>query len=158
MIVQWGAEPSDPQVYDERIVTAPADGAVPRHVLMMQGIVDHYILPSIANSTSLAMGLDLAGDALDGQNAEEQMLMQPSIATLLPLAGRQQLALPATGNAAAGAATAVVVQHLGDTVEDGHEVVFQTDAPKHQYRCFLESWLRGVPTVLPDGAADAPCN
>jgi hypothetical protein len=149
MLVQWGAEPSDPQVYDRMVL--------PRHVLMEQGVVDHYILPSIANSTSLAMGLDLAGPDIASQNAEEQMLMQPSIAAMLPLVGGKQLQLPVTGNAAGGA-TAVVVQHNGDMIEDGHEVVFQTDAPKHQYKCFLQSWLTGTPTVPPDGAAGDPCN
>jgi hypothetical protein len=157
MLVQWGAEPSDPQVYDRRIILSPQAGAQPRNILMVQGIVDHYILPSIANSTSLAMGLDLGGPALDGMNAEEQMLMQPSIATMLPLTGGKQLTLPAKGNAGNGAATALVVQHNGDAIEDGHEVIYQTDAPKHQYRCFLQTWAQGVPTVPADGAVDDPC-
>jgi hypothetical protein len=150
MLVQWGAEPSDPQVYNSRVRG--------RNVLMIQGIVDHYILPSIANATSLSMGLDLGGMPLDATNAEEQMLHMTSISTLLPLVGGKQLTLPVTGNAANGAATALVVQHNGDGIEDGHEVAFQTDAPKHQYKCFLQSWLAGVPTVVPDGAVDAPCN
>jgi hypothetical protein len=157
VLVQWGAESSDPQVYDDRIILQRAEGAQPRHVLMLQGIVDHYILPNIANATSLPMGLELAGDALDANNAEEQALNQTSLTTLLALAGRRQLPLPVSGNAAGGAATAVVVQHPSDGVEDGHESVFQTDAPKHQYRCFLQSWAAGLPTVVPDGAADAPC-
>src|SRR5262249_43536306 len=110
------------------------------------------------NSTSLSTGLDLAGDALDATNAEEQMLMQTSITKLLPYSGHKQITLPASGNAAGGMATAVVVQHNGDSVEDGHEVVFQTEPPKHQYRCFLESFARGVPTVPTDAPADAPCN
>jgi hypothetical protein len=147
-LMQWGAEPSDPQVYDGRVSG--------RHVLMLQGIVDHYILPSIANATSLAMGLDEAGPAYDATSAEEAMLGQTPLATLLPYAAQKAIALPASGNAAG--ATAVVVQHPGDGIEDGHEVVFQTEPPKHQYRCFLSSWLSGVPTVPPDGAADDPCN
>ncbi len=147
--VQWAAEPSDPQAYDPLIA--------PRNVLMLQGIVDHYILPSIANATSLALGLDEAGPAYDAGNAEEEMLMQPVLGPLLPLVGRAAIDLPAQGNSAAGAATAVVVQHPGDDIEDGHEVVFQTDPPKHQYVCFLQSFLHGVPSVPPDGAADDPC-
>ncbi|HEX6836947.1 MAG TPA: hypothetical protein VF334_10270, partial [Polyangia bacterium] len=66
------------------------------------------------------------------------------------------LPLPSSGNVDA-ATTALVVQHPGDAIEDGHEVVFQTDPPKHQYRCFLQSWLGGAPSVPPDGAADDPC-
>ena len=56
-----------------------------------------------------------------------------------------------------GGTTAVVVQHLGDGIEDAHEVLFQTEAPKHEYRCFLESFLRGTPRVLAGVSADAPC-
>ena len=53
--------------------------------------------------------------------------------------------------------TAVVVQEKEDGVEDGHEVVFQTEAPKHQYRCFLESLKSGLPEVPTPGSETAPC-
>jgi hypothetical protein len=155
-LIQWAAEPSDPQVYGARIVHAPPTGAKPRHVLMLQGIVDHYILPSIANATSLAMGLDEAGPAYDAGNAEETMLGQTPIGTLLPLAGRSMIALPASANIDANT-TAVLIQHPADKIEDGHETNFQTGPPKHQYRCFLASWLKGVPSVPPDGDEEAPC-
>ncbi|HEY7955618.1 MAG TPA: hypothetical protein VII38_10005, partial [Polyangia bacterium] len=159
-LIEWAAEPSDPQVYARRIVREPAQGEAPRDVLMLQGIVDHYILPSIANATSLSLGLDQAGPAYDADNPEERMLAQPALGPLLPLAGARAIALPASGNLTApggSPVTAVVVQHPGDAIEDGHEVVFQTDPPKHQYRCFLSSFARGLPSVPPDGAADDPC-
>jgi hypothetical protein len=140
-LVQWAAEPSDPQVYATR----------GRHILMVQGIVDHYILPSIANSTSLSHGLDLAGPALDTQNGELASLMQTPLSSVLSLAGRSTIALPAQGNAAGS--TAVVVQHASDGIQDGHEVIFQLDAPKAQYRCFLATWLTGTPRVPASGSA-----
>ena len=74
--------------------------------------------------------------------------------------GRSAVALPASGNVSVGRAqvTAVVVQHPEDGVEDGHEVVFQTEPPKHQYRCFLASFAAGRTPVVPaDAPADAPC-
>jgi pimeloyl-ACP methyl ester carboxylesterase len=155
-LLQWAAEPSDPQAYTADIVHPPA-GTAPRSLLMLQGIVDHYILPSIADATSLSLGLDEAGPAYDGDNAELASLGQPVLAPLLPLIGRAQIGLPATANIDAHT-TAVVVQHPGDAIEDGHEVVFQTEPPKHQYRCFLASWLAsGAPTVPADGSEDAPC-
>jgi hypothetical protein len=155
-ILQWAAEPSDPQVYGAQVIR---QSATPRHVLMLQGIVDHYILPSIANATSLALGLDEAGPAYDADNPEEQMLGQRPLGILLPLVGGAAITLPAAGNRmlAGGQVTAVVVQHPGDAIEDGHEVVFQTDPPKHQYRCFLQSFARGLPSVPADDTADAPC-
>ena len=99
------------------------------------------------------MGLDLALPAYDD---DPELVDQQRAQDVLPLVGRGTVALPASGNA--GGVTAVVVQHPGDGVQDGHEVLFQREEPKHQYRCFLESWLTGTPIVVPDGPADAPCN
>jgi hypothetical protein len=156
MLVQWGVESADGQVYNRATINEPSASG-PCHVLMEQGIVDHYILPQIAEATSLSLGLDLAGDALDEKNGE--LADQRALRPLLPLVGRSAIALPASGNRTIGgqAVTAVVVQHAEDGIEDGHEVVFQTEAPKHQYQCFLKSLLAGTPTVPPDAASDAPC-
>ena len=151
-LLQWAAEPSDPQIYDGRVV----NGARHRSVLMVQGIVDHYILPSIANATSLALGLDEAGPAYEPETPELVRLDQTPLASLLPLVGGTVRALPVAGNVDP-TTTAVVVQHRGGTVEDGHEVMFQTEAPKHQFRCFLKTWLAGTPVVVGDGAEDDPC-
>jgi hypothetical protein len=154
---QWAGEPADPPVYARRIVHEPVDGP-PRHVLMMQGIVDHYILPSIANTTSLSFGLDLAGAELD-YTVPEIASFTP-LGSLLDLSGRGAITLPASGNVVGpGGAriTAVVTQHPEDGIEDGHEVVFQTEAPKHEYRCFLESLRKGTPRVPAPGKAMDPC-
>jgi hypothetical protein len=156
-LVQWAAEPADPQVYAHRIVREPPAGALPHHVLMFQGIVDHYILPRIANALTLSLGLDLAGEALDeGAGAPHG---QTPLSAVLPHAGRRAIPLPASGNitSAGTPVTAVVVQHREDGIEDGHEVVFQTDPPKRQYRCFLESFARGLPSVPAGGGAALPC-
>ena len=140
------------------LVAEPPDGGAPRQVLMEQGIVDGYILPNIANASSLAIPLDLAGTEHDTAD-DPRLAHQRPLGPLLPLVGRAPIALPASGNVATdgGAVTAVVVQHVEDGVEDGHEVLFQTDGPKHQYQCFLASWLRGTPTVPIDAARDAAC-
>jgi len=141
-LLQWVGEAADPAVYGRLLVDDPPFGE-PRQVLMLQGIVDTYILPPIANATSLSIGLDLAGDALD---TDVELLGGPQpLLPLLALVGRGQVDLPVKGNR--GAATAVVIQHPEDGIEDGHEVVFQTALPKTQYRCFLESLLKGTPTV-----------
>jgi hypothetical protein len=151
-LLQWAAEPSDPQVYTPSVVR----DAPQRSVLMIQGIVDHYILPTIADSTSLSLGLDEAGSAYDAGNAELAGLGQPVLATQLPLVGRSVVSLPVANNAGSNT-TAVVIQHPADGIEDGHEVIFQTEPPKHQYRCFLASWLAGTPSVPSDGSEDDPC-
>ena len=135
-VLQWAGEAADPPVYARR-------NAGQRHVLMFQGIVDTYILPPIANALSLSYGLDLGGDALE-----------PSLEPLLSLVDRARVDLPVRANRGV---TGVVVQHQQDRIEDGHEVMFQTEAPKRQYRCFLSSWLDGDPVVVGRGARNAPC-
>jgi hypothetical protein len=157
-VFQWAIESADPQVYDYRIVREPAPGADARHVLMFQGIVDHYILPDIANATTLTLGLDLAGDELD--DSAQEPSGQTLVSDLLPLTGRGKLSYPVSGNVtppAGGPVTAVLVQAPGDGIEDGHEIVFQTESPKHQYQCFLESSLAGTPSVPPPAGVDAGC-
>jgi hypothetical protein len=141
-LVQWAAEPADPQVYARNLVR---EG---RHVLMVQGIVDHYILPRIANGISLALGLDLGGDELD-----QEIPGQTPLGQVLPFAGGRALRLPAGGNVSG--MTAIVVQQREDGIEDGHEVIFQTAAPQEQYRCFLKDFAGSdaAPKVRAPGAA-----
>jgi len=160
-IVQWGAEAADPPVYGDRIVASLGGGRA-RHVLMVQGIVDHYILPPMANATTLSLGLDLAGSALDEQNAD--LANFDPIRRVLPLSGRQNIPFPAKGNVAhadGSASTAVVVQWPSDGIEDGHEVIFQRSEPKYQYRCFLKTFATlvppGVPAVPAGVVSDALC-
>jgi len=158
-LVQWAAEPSDPPAYADFIIRDPQyRGGTAANVLMLQGIVDNYILPDIANATSLSLGVDLAGPAIDDP-ANPALAGQTSIVTVLPLSGRKQISYPVSCNVltGGGCVTGVLAQHPGDSIEDGHEVVFQTEPPKHQYRCFLKSLLKGVPTVPADTADDAAC-
>lgn len=147
-LLQWAGEPADPPVYVRRSESGWPRRATPPHVLMMQGVEDTYILPPIANALSLSAGLDLAGEALE-----------PSLPALLPLVGASARPLPVAGNADGGRATRVVTQHPEDGIEDGHEVVFQTEPPKRQYRCFLRDFATGtIPEVPGSGSSPgAPC-
>ncbi|MDQ3037330.1 MAG: hypothetical protein M3Y87_33355, partial [Myxococcota bacterium] len=157
-LLQWAGESADAQVYARLLVDAPELGGA-RHVLMFQGIVDHYILPPIANALSLSLAVDLAGPGLDATTAA--LDAYTPLEALLPLRARAAIGLPASGNFATDAGprvTAVVTQHPEDGVEDGHEAMFQTDAPKAQYRCFLRTFGRGEMPIVPDpGALDAAC-
>lgn len=155
-VLQWAAEPADVQAYGRSILREPAGGAV-HHVLMVEGVVDRYIMPPIANATALSLGLDLAGPELDATS--DELAPFAPLATVLDLGGRQAIDFPAAGNIAHTdglTSTAVVVQHLEDGIEDGHEAVFQRPEPKHQYRCFLQGLAKGEPLVpagAPTGAA-----
>lgn len=149
-ILQWAAEPADVQVYGRSILREPKDGAV-HHVMMVEGVVDRYILPPIANATALSLGLDLAGPQLDSDSPE--LASFTPLTAVLDLGGRQAIDFPAKGNIEredGSLSTAVVVQHVEDGIEDGHEAVFQREEPKRQYRCFLQSLVKGEP-VVPSG-------
>ncbi len=156
-VLQWAGEPADPPVYNRTIVHEPGTGH-PRNVFMVQGIVDTYILPSIANASSLSLGLDLAGMEYD--NTSPRLSAFTPVGTLLGLSGGATVSLPAGGNVTVGTSTvtALLVQALQDPVEDGHEVIFQTEGPKHQYACYLQHFAMGTTPVIPlPGALTAPC-
>ncbi len=156
-LLQWAGEPADAPVFNRHVIAEPVEPSSPRHVLMMQGIVDHYILPPIANAMSLSLGLDLGGMALDG--ATPELMRFAPVSSLLPLSGGRALPLPVSQNrmARGAAVTAVLTQHREDGVEDGHEVVFQTESARRQYRCFLESLSLGTPAVATTGTLAGPC-
>jgi hypothetical protein len=157
-LLQWAAEPADPPVYDRYIIHEPLAGA-PRSVLMFQGIVDTYIMPTIADATSLSLGIDLADPERD-ISTDPRISMFPPVGTLLDLVGRRVVTLPQQGNLAVtgtAGATGVVVQLPQDMVEDGHEVAFQTEPPKHMYQCFLTSYAQGAARVPASGGVSDPC-
>jgi hypothetical protein len=134
LMLQWAGEAADPPVYAHRF-----DG----DVFMMQGIVDRYILPPIANSTSLAYRLDRLGPALDAQTPELEGFR--TLGMLQELVQTGEVAGPIAGNA--GGRTRIVSQYPEGPIEDGHEVVFQTDAPKAAYVHVLETWAAGETEV-----------
>jgi len=142
-LFQWALEPADVAPYAQR-------AANNRHIFMIQGIVDHYILPPIANAASLSHGLDLAGPSLDA--LDPRLTAFTPLHRLLPL--RDLHVHMDTVAANREGFTRVVRQYREDGVEDGHEVAFQRDAPKRDYRCFLRGLAQGVPS-LP--APEGPC-
>lgn len=135
-LLQWAGEPSDPPIHG----AATRD----RHVLVVQGIVDTYILPPIAAATQLSMGLPLAGPDLGDGHPE--LAAFDTYASLTALLALTPVTLP---YAPAAGPTRAVVHHLEDGIEDGHEVFFQLEAPKAQYRRFLQSWAAGEVPEIP---------
>jgi hypothetical protein len=148
-LLQWAGEAADPPVYGRALIDEAAPGEA-RHVLMLQGIVDRYILPPIAAAVALSLGLDLAGPSLDTGVAE--IAHFPAMADLMALRGRGPVAAPVRENRQSNAGdsvTAAVVQYLEDGIEDGHEVAFQRADARAQYRAFLASWLASTPEIAP---------
>jgi hypothetical protein len=121
-LVQWAAESADPPPYGAAI---QAHGV---EILMLQGIVDTYILPPMANATAWSLGLDLAGPVLDEDH--------PDLQHFAPMSDHA-LAVPLPWGPGA------VTQHAEDGLQDGHEVMFQLQAPREQMQGFLSSMAAG---------------
>jgi pimeloyl-ACP methyl ester carboxylesterase len=135
-LLQWVSEPADVPPY-ARLSDA--------EVLMVQGIVDTYNLPPMANAVSLAYGLDLAGPEID--SGPPELAGMRTLGELLPLGEGELVPLPVDGPG-----IRVVVQQAEDGIEDGHEVLFQIAEARRRYRCFL-----GEDTIPADGGELDPC-
>lgn len=153
-LLQWAGEPVDAAVYAADLVRAPWESA--RHVLMVQGVVDTYIPPPVANALSLPLGLDLAGPSLDVPHAEPGR----DLVSMLPWTGGTTRTLPAglnRGDDLRGV-TALVTQVAEDGVEDGHEVVFQRADVRGPVRCFLQGLAADDRPLVPGPQVEAaPC-
>jgi hypothetical protein len=148
-LMQWSAEAADPPLYGGRMNT---------HVLMFQGIVDNYILPPMANASSLSMQLDLAGEELDVASPELKQFAP--FRDVVAFSGRSVVPYPVEANLArpdGRLVTGAVVQRVGDGLQDGHEIVFQTAGPKYQYRCFLATFANGTPRVAKPSESTEVC-
>jgi hypothetical protein len=110
---------------------------------------------------SLSLGLDLLGTPLDDTSAELTDAGDPTLESVIALStGKQLMTYPVSGNRTSQGQklTTIVTQHPSDGIEDGHEMVFQTDAPKREYRCFLQTWAAGQTPVIPaPGDLAGPC-
>lgn len=181
-LLQWALEPADSQVYARYVVNDATLDQPARHVLMVQGIIDHYITPPIADAMSLAEGLDLATSrASCSGNPRCDVLPEingcatgiaspgyPSLQCLMSLDGRTPQPLPLAGNRVGQAGrriTAAVVQHRavhpqGCACVDGHEVIYESDLARHQYECFLRGFAADAlagPTIPEAGVPFEEC-
>ena len=144
MAMSW--EIAEPIVAMSRIAHRPLAGLPARNVYEPVGMGDSYFPIDVYDAAALSYGNQEAGDAL-----------WPSMQTALALDETSGLAsYPVKANR--DGKTRVVVQFMGDGIIDAHYIYRQLDSVKHQYGCFLESYLRdGVPTVYAPGALTAPC-
>jgi hypothetical protein len=144
MALAW--EPAEPFVYMARIARSPLDGRPVRHVYEPVGKDDSYFQTNVYDGAALAYGNQQAGTQ-----------MWPTMQTSLALDHLDGLlTYPVKANEAGH--TRVVVQYMGDGIVDPHYIYRQLDTVKHQYGCFLESFLRdGVPTVPAPGGLTDPC-
>jgi hypothetical protein len=145
--LSMGWEIAEPMVSMSRLAQRPLAGTQPRNVYEPVGYGDMYFPYQVYDAAALAYGNSEAGTPVWPS-------MQPALA-LEKLDGL--LAYPVRGNR--GATTNVVVQYMGDGIIDPHYLYRQIPAVKHQYACFLRTFLdTGTATVVAPGAIDDPCN
>jgi hypothetical protein len=141
-----GWEIADPIVYMSRIGERPLPGMPVHHVYEPVGKDDENFPLAIYDAVALSYGNQQAGE-----------VVWPSMQTALAF-GKSGgvLAYPVRANR--DGKTRVVVQYNGDGIISSHYLYRQNPAVKHQYGCFLESYIRdGVPTVPAPGAITDPC-
>ncbi len=126
----------------------PLPGLLPKQVLMIQGVVDSFRPPRMANAYAMSVGLDLV-----------EPMEEPTAASEYPLVGRGVIPAPGRANLLVGGGlTAVSVQHAQNE-QDGHFVVFELDEVKHRYGCFIASLVQDGIATVPPPVRDpfAPC-
>ncbi len=141
-----GWEAADPFVYVARINHRPLPGLPPHDVYQPTPKGDENFTIAIYDAAALAYGNEQAGTSV-----------WPSMQDTLALDGLDGLVpYPVRGNV--GGRTRVAVQFEGDGIIDPHYIFAQLDEVKHQYGCFLASYVRdGVATVPAPGALTDPC-
>lgn len=150
-LLAFGWEVADPMAAVPRVAIRPLPGHPHRDIYEPVGYQDVYFPPVLYDAMALAYGNQQAGEAV-----------WPSMHAALAYGDAPDLATyPVAGNLAdrdGGTHTGVVVQYRGDGIADPHYLYRQSDEVKHQYGCFLASYLAtGVATVPSPAAIDAPC-
>ena len=146
-LINLAWETAEPMAYMARIGRRPLPGVPVHHVYEPVGMGDSYFPIDVYDAAALAYGHEEAGTQV-----------WPSMQDALALDGLGGLlSYPVRGNESGK--TRVVVQYMGDGIVDPHYIYRQLDAVKHQYGCFLETYLAtGTPTVPAPGGLTDPCN
>lgn len=142
--VSW--EIAEPMASMARLGRRPLSGFPVRHVYEPVGQGDVYFPTEIFDAAALAYG-----------NRQAGAVLWPELQAALALDGLDGVD-PYPVRANVGAHTRVVVQFASDGIADAHYIYRQLDEVKHQYGCFLASYVRtGTPRVPAPAALTAPC-
>ncbi len=144
--IALGWEIAEPVAAMSRLGHRPLPGMPIRHIYEPVGKGDSYFPMDVYDAAALSYGNTEAGDEI-----------WPTMQDALALDNTSGLmTYPVKGNS--NGFTRTVVQFNGDGIIDPHYIYRQLDSVKHQYGCFLESYLRdGVPTIPAPGGLTDPC-
>jgi hypothetical protein len=151
LLLAW--EAADPMVYAGRLSRRPLAGHPARHIYQPVGKNDSYFNEEVFDAMAVAYGTQQAGKEL-WPSMQKALSYHPDLDGIA--------SYPASENVPSrtgGRYTGVVAQYARPNDNDGHQVAFALDEVKHQYRCFVSSYLETGKAVVPAPAAlTAPCN
>lgn len=140
-------EPGEPVAAMARISRYPLPGFSPRNVYEPVAPEDENFPTTVYDAAALAYGNQQAGDPI--WSSMQDALGVDGLGGLLNY--------PVSANE--GGKTRVVVQFMGDGIISSHYLYRQLETVKHQYSCFLGSYVRtGVPTVPAPNFLAHPCD
>ena len=144
-------EAVDPMVYMPRLARRPLPGHPVRSIYEPVGKGDSYFPEATYDAMALAYG-----------HKEVGAIVWPSMQEALKLEGLSGIdPYPTSQNLTSEDGTkytGVIVQYEGDGVYDPHALYSQREDVKHQYACFLESFLKtGTAKVPPPAKLGTPC-
>jgi hypothetical protein len=142
---------SEPMASMNRLAHRPLAGFPVRHIYEPVGQGDEYFPTTVFDAAAVAYGNQQAGATI-----------WPGMQDALAAIGLDGVAsYPVSQNRVAADGTpytGVVVQFESDGIENAHYIYRQLDEVKHQYGCFLATWIAdGTPTVPAPGAIGEPC-
>ncbi|MBS2022643.1 MAG: hypothetical protein JST92_09550 [Deltaproteobacteria bacterium] len=151
-MLQNGWEVNDPFVAMPRVARMPLPGHPARPIYEPVGKDDEYFPTQLYDAVALSYGHQEAGDPV-----------WPTMQPALKLAGLDgTLSFPVSQNRVSENGqtyTGVVVQYLGDGIEDPHAIYRQLPSVRRQYTCFVKSFLEtGIAKVSSPGTTDQPCD
>lgn len=151
-LLQTGWEPAEPLAFIPRMSRRPLDGHPVRQIYQPVGKNDSYFSAEIFDAMALAFGHQQAGEQI--WSSMQQALALDGLDGIVPYPVKDNLSSDSKGEPYTG----VVVQFDRGPGKDGHNVTFAMDGPKHQYRCFLDSFFKtGQAVVVAPAELDATC-
>lgn len=151
-MLELAFEPAEPMIYMPRLARRPLDGHPVRPIFDPVGAEDTYFDTTVYDAAALAYGHHQAGDEV--WPAMQEALALAGLDGILPFPVEQNRTSETTGDPYTG----VIAQYpLG--ISDGHYIAFEIEAVKHQYGCFLSSFVEtGVGTVPKPADPGSPCD
>jgi hypothetical protein len=149
-LLQTALEPVEAMNWGRATVLHPLAGRRPKHLLLIEGVVDSHHAPRAVNAYAMSVGTDLIAPEVEPTAAEEYALV-----------GRGVLPAPLSLNlfAPGGGVTAGTLQRQQNG-QDGHLVAFEFDDVKRRYACFVATLAESELPVVPAISSDplAPCD